>query len=139
MINNQILLKQARKSVKELIKESLERIIIYRKPLIDDGSGNGVMVEDPYGDPEEFEIKCRISHERRQPSKLEDSAAGMSTNLQRFILVDWETNIYENDYFESNDINKAFKIGPVDPLIKFGGITGYQAPLVEGEELSDDT
>lgn len=131
MNNNRLLLKQARDGVKRLIAESPLTKIIYRKALISDGMGGEV--EDPYGDPIQYEIKCRIDHERKFPGNLDVASMGFSTNLARFILVDWETTIYINDILE--EIGKGFKIGAVDPIKKFGGVIAYQAPLIEAERL----
>ena len=39
---------------------------------------------------------------------------------------------YTVDYLKENDIiNGEWKLGPIDPLTKFGGIHGYQAILTE--------
>jgi hypothetical protein len=122
-------LKQARDGVKKIIKESPENIIIIRQPLVDNGFGK--MVPDPFGTPEEHNYKVRISHERRQPGSLTPGSAGFSTNLQRFILTDHLADIERGDIFEA--IGRSWKIGPVDPLKKFGGIIGYQAPLTDAE------
>jgi hypothetical protein len=56
----------------------------------------------------------------------------MSTNLQRFILADYQADIKHVDVFEA--IGRSWKIGPVDPLKKFGGVIGYQAPLTDAAE-----
>jgi hypothetical protein len=134
-LTNKSLLKQARNGLKRLINESPEIILIYRKKLVDDGF-NGC-VEDPFdsGCPPD-EIKCRLSHEQSGPDKLQNAPSGLSTNLLRYITVDHKTTIYEGDTFESEKTRKRYKIGAVDPLIKFGGVYGYQAPLVEAETLS---
>lgn len=134
---NQDLLKQAKRGIIKLIRENLSIIIIYRKALKDDGFGGEI--EDPFAEPTTNKIKCRISHERQGPEKLNNSAVGLSTNLSRYILVDNQTIIYENDSFEEFEIGKAYRIGPVDPLIKFGGIIGYQAPLFEAVRTEDES
>jgi hypothetical protein len=121
------LLKQARNGVKKVINESPENILIVRQPMTDDGFGN--QVPDPFGTPTEHNYKVRISHERGNPSILTDTSAGMSTNLQRFIMADYQADIEYGDVFEA--IGRSWKIGPVDPLKKFGGIIGYQAPLTD--------
>ena len=126
-MNNRLLLKQAREGINRLINENSEIIIIYRKPLIDDGFGG--LVEDPHGDPVPHEIKCRIFHESKMPGNFFPAPSGLSTNLSRAILVEHDVIIFDGDLFEA--IEKRFKIGAVDPLIKFEGVTGYQAPLTE--------
>jgi hypothetical protein len=120
-------LKQARNGVKKVINESPENILIIRQPMTNDGFGN--QVPDPFGTPTEHNYKVRISHERGNPSILTDTSAGMSTNLQRFIMADYQADIEYGDVFEA--IGRSWKIGPVDPLKKFGGIIGYQAPLTD--------
>lgn len=135
-MNNAELLKQARKSVIALIKESPIKITVKRFPLVDDGSGDGTLVPDPYGTPDDYTMTVRISHERRQPANLGSAPAGLSTNLSRFVMVDYKTTIYQGDTFEA--LGKYWEIGPVDPLMKFGGATGYQAPLREAEGMEED-
>lgn len=121
------LLKQSRDGVKKVINESPENILIVRQPMTDDGFGG--QVPDPFGTATEHNYKVRISHERGNPSILTDTSAGMSTNLQRFILADYQTDIKHGDVFEA--IGRSWKIGPVDPLKKFGGVIGYQASLTD--------
>lgn len=130
-MNNKSYLKQARKGIKKHVEENPTIISIFRKPRVEDGFGG--YVESPTGEPDEFIITCRLSHEQQGPDNLKQVPAGLSTNLSRFIIVDYETTIYENDTFEA--IDKNWMIGPVDPLIKFGGTIGYQAPLREAEEI----
>jgi hypothetical protein len=124
------LLKQARDGVKKVINESPENILIVRQPMTPDGFGG--QVPDPFGTATEHNYKVRISHERGNPSILTDTSAGMSTNLQRFILADYQADIKHGDVFEA--IERSWKIGPVDPLKKFGGVIGYQAPLTDAVE-----
>jgi hypothetical protein len=126
-------LNQARRGIKNLINEDFEFVTINRKPMVDDGYGS--KIEDPTGDPVPYEIKCRISHQKKFTDKYNVSPPGMSTNLSRFIFVDFETIIYEGDIFESERIAKSFKIGIVDPLEEYGGIIGYQAPLEEADDM----
>jgi hypothetical protein len=132
-MNQKQRLKQARKGIKFSINESPETGIIYRKSLKSDGFGG--LIEDPFGEEEINIIKYRLSHEKKLPGNYEPSPAGFTSNYQRFILVDYETIIYENDVFESEQAQKRYKIGVVDPLIKFGGVIGYQAPLIEAENI----
>lgn len=121
------LLKQARNGVKKLIEESPETIVIIRQPMKDDGFGG--QVPDPFGTPTEHTYKVRIAHERGNPDMLTDTSAGMSTNLQRHLLADYLTDIKHGDIFEA--LGRSWKIGPVDPLKKFNGVIGYQAPLTD--------
>jgi len=136
-MSNKDFLKQARDGVKRLIKESPTKITINRQALVDDGSGDGTLVPDPFGTPEAVSMTVRLSHERRQAPDFEPVQAGFSTNLARFIMTDYKTEIYRGDYFEA--IDRGWRIGPVDTLIKFGGVVGYQAPLIEAEDNDAST
>lgn len=113
--------------VQRSINESPETIIFWRKPLVDDGCEG--LVVDPFGDPVPYTVKCRLSHERKFPGNYDPAAVGFSTNLARFILSNWNNPLIEDDTFEA--IGKEFRIGAVDILKKFGGIIGFQAPLIE--------
>ena len=114
------------------LEESPEEITVLRKTMISDGFDG--MVIDPYGTEEPHEFKVRLSHEKKFPGNYNPAPGGLSTNLARFILVDHNTLIYDGDMFESS-FGKEYKIGVVDPLIKFNGIIGYQAPLIEAVEM----
>ena len=120
---------QARRAITFKIKENPSYITVQRTGLVDDGFGN--MVPDPFGTPEEKHFKVRISHERAQPEMAQNSSAGLSTNLQRFIIAGYKDEIKEGDVFGHDATAKVYRIGPVDPLEKFGAIIGFQAPLVE--------
>ena len=133
-MNNAALLKQARDGVIANINVSPVVIIIQRMPLINDGFGGEV--PDPFGTITESSYKVRISHERKGPASFDLVDAGLSTNLSRFIFTDYRADIREGDIFEA--IGKNFKIGSVDPLYKYNGIVGYQAPLTEAAEALDD-
>lgn len=130
-------LSQARKGIQFSINESPETIIIYRKPLTDNGFDG--LIENPFGTETAHTIKCRLSHEKKFPGNLDSSSAGFTQNLARFILVNYQTIIYENDIFESALSEKSFKIGPVDPLYKFGGVIGYQASLIEAAPAESES
>lgn len=133
--NNRAFLKQSRDGIKKHIDESPSIITVWRKAMKDDGFGG--TVEDPFSDPSDDTFKARLSHEQKGPELSNEVPPGLSTNLSRFILVDYETTIYEGDYFKDAILNKSYRIGPVDPLVKFGGIIGYQAPLLEAEQNED--
>ena len=126
--NNRMALKQVRKGIIEDINRSPEVIITFRRPFVDNGFGQ--LVPDPTAsqvaqDP----IKCRISHERKNIDLNGPGPAGFSTNLERYILTDYKTQIFEADTFEA--IGREFKIGVVDVLKQFGGVVGYQALLID--------
>lgn len=127
-------LTQRRKAIQDKIKENKTAIITYSKPLIDDGMGG--LIEDPYGTPVADETRyVRLSHEMSTVPKEGTVPAGVSTNLQRFIISDYQTVITEGETFEA--IGKEWRIGPVDTLYASGGIIGYQAPLMEAADLDE--
>lgn len=129
-INRQALIQQ-RNAIKQMIKESPENITIFYKNMVSDGMGGEV--EDPTGTEIQDLILCRLDHERKFPGNYNTAPVGLSTNLARFILTDWETEIFVNGHFSA--IDKEFRIGAVDPIIKYGGIIAYQAPLIEAISL----
>jgi len=126
-VNGQVT--QARRAIAFKIKENPSFITVLRQAMVDDGFGN--QVPDPFGTPEEKHFKVRITHERAQPEMAQNSSAGLSTNLQRFIIAGYKDLIQQGDVFGHEATGKVYRIGPVDPLEKFGAIIGYQAPLVE--------
>lgn len=128
-------LTQRRKAIQNKIKENPTAIITYSKPMVDDWMGG--LVEDPFGTPVAEDTRyVRISHEQGMTvPKNGPVPAGISTNLQRFILSDYQTVITEGETFEA--IGKEWRIGPVDPLYASGGIIGYQAPLMEAADLDE--
>ena len=131
--NNKQHLKQVRKGFIDLINES--PITLYKQvyPMVSDGKGG--MIENPFGTPTNVSIKCRISHERGIiVPKNNTTANGFSTNLERFVQVDYKTTITNGMNLKDFE-GVVYKIGAVDPLIKFGGIYGYQAPLIEGSNV----
>lgn len=134
-VTNRVFLAHARRAVKALINESPESIIIQRQPMADDGFGG--QVPDPFADPVTVNLKVRISHERSQPASLDSTSAGLSTNLQRFIMTDHKADIQAGDVFEA--LGRSWRVGPIDPLMKFGGVTGYQAPLMDAAETEAGT
>ena len=129
---NPQMLKQARDSIKRMIADSPENITIMRKPMIDDGFSG--MVIDPSGTPKPFKMTVRLSHEKKFSGNYNTAPVGLSTNLARYITADYETDIYDGDTFDTS-FGKEYKIGAVDPLIKYDGIIGYQAPLIEAVRI----
>jgi hypothetical protein len=123
-------LKQTRDAQRKIIRENPSRITLSRQPTTTDPI-TGETVQDPTGTPTTHSIWCRITHERRMVADNEQNPAGLSTNLQRMIMTDWENIPQENDTFTWN--GRGYQVGPVDPIWKFGGIVGYQAPLMEAE------
>lgn len=130
------LLSQKRKAITAQINLNPEFIIIYRATMVDDHSGG--MVEDPTGAKTPYNIKCRISHEQSGPDMDDNKSSGLSTNLSRFIMTDYMNIIFKGDQF-TDSYGRSWRIGPVDLLDKFGGVAGYQAPLIEAEEIPETT
>lgn len=86
-----------------------------------------VATTDPWATPVPKKFTGRISHDGAGPFFLTNNPSGISSNLSRYLLVD-----YTVDFLQKNDIlNGQWKILTVDPLSKFGGIHGYQCTLVE--------
>lgn len=125
---------QARRAITFKIKENPSYITISRQAMVDDGFNN--LVPDPFGTPEEKHYKVRVTHERAQPEMAQNSSAGLSTNLQRFIIAGYKDEIKQGDVFAHEATEKVYRIGPVDPLEKFGAIIGYQAPLTEAGDVA---
>lgn len=128
---NQGLLNQKRKGLQAKININPTAIIIYSKPMVDDGFGG--LIENPYGTPIPRNVKCRLSHEQSGPDTEVNAPSGLSTALVRFILTDHNNKIYKDELFEA--LGKGFRIGAVDELNKYGGVIGYQAPLYEAETI----
>lgn len=124
-------LQARREAIKRKIKNNMTAITISRLSLVDDGMGG--MIEGPFGTPVTAPMRVRISHESSAGSvpKKGQVPAGFSTNLSRFILTDYLSEIFEGETFSA--IGKEWVIGSVDPLYASGGIVGYQAPLQEAE------
>ena len=117
---------QARDGIRAQISQNPARVTIYRVKMIDNGFGG--LMPDPLATPEQAKVTVRIAHEALiQVPKLESSPIGLSTNLGRFILADYKTEIQEGDRL--NYIGYGWEIGVVDPLVYGEKIIGYQAPL----------
>lgn len=133
-MNNRELLKQARAGFKAIISENKDAVIIFRQPLVDDLFGG--LTEDPTGTPVGVVIPCRISHEAKGPQEQQNAPAGTVNNMTRFISVCYNIEINQKETFES--IGHLWEIGKVDPLKKFGGVIGYQAPLIERGIITEE-
>lgn len=133
MSGNASALKQALAGIAAKIQENPTTIIILRQPMVDDGFGG--TIPDPFGTATENVYTVRLSHERSQVPENEPVPAGLSTNLQRFILTDHLADIRQDDVFDA--LGRSWKIGPVDPLYAYGGVKGYQAPLLEAAPVPE--
>jgi hypothetical protein len=127
-------LDQARRGIIYQISENPTAIIIFRKPVVEDGFEG--YVEDPNGTPVPFNIVGRISKEVRGPEGFKPNAVGLSTAGSWFLLVDWNTVIYKDDTFEARDRN--WRIGPVTQIKQYGGVIAYEAPLIEAEIIEGE-
>ncbi len=135
---------QARDAIRAQIDRNPARVTIQRQQLVDDGYGG--QIPDPLGVPDTFPVKVRVAHEASSVPELSGAPTGMSTNLSRFILADYRTEIKEGDRF--NYLGYGWEVGFVDPLQYEGKIIGYQAPLkmadpfpepyIEEEENGED-
>ena len=124
------ILTQARSGFKDLISINKQKITLERKPYATDPI-TGDPVIDPTATPVEYKIYARLTHERIAVPTNQARPSGLSTNLQRFIICDYQTTIQEHDLF--NFGSKRFEIGPVDTVEVCGEIIGYQAPLTEAK------
>lgn len=117
---------QARKGIIAQIKLNPARVKFHRLKMVDNGFGG--LIPDPLGEADTFDATVRVAHEALVTvPELKDSPIGRSTNLGRFILADYRTEIHEGDRF--NYIGYGWEIGFVDPLVYGEQIIGYQAPL----------
>lgn len=126
-------LKQLRKGFQDDINISKVLITLKRSPMTTDPI-TGDQVRDPEGVKTEHENYGRITHERSNPPHNRETPAGLSTNLNRMLMNDWLNMPYEFDVFDWE--GKTWEVGPVDPIIKFGGVVGYQSPLKEANEIT---
>ena len=124
---------QAREGIRSQIALNKSAVVVARARMTDDGFGN--LVEDPLNPIERHRITCRISHEQSGPTLLASSPAGFTSNLSRYILVSYTTDIKEGDIFVWH--SKGYEIGPVDPLYYNDAIIGYQAPLKESDNANE--
>lgn len=116
-----MLLKQARRGQTALVSEN-------RQTMSVEISGDPA---DPWSAATTKEFSGRISHERSGPVDLAPGTAGLSTNLVRFLSVEYTVDFLIVGSLITDQNGKKWKLGPVDPLEKFGGIYGYQIPLEE--------
>lgn len=131
-MNNANLLRQARKAIMQKIALSPSVINMITTPLVSDGFGG--TIPDPFGVPTSVSKTVRISHQRSQVPENETKNTGLSTNLSRFVLSDYKTLLTEGCEISSY-AGKKYKIGVVDTLENYGGIIGYEAPLIEGSNV----
>lgn len=127
MPGNTICLKQSREMIQRLIDENPSIISIWEKATMLNGKGDVVI--NPNAPSIEVKIKCRISHEVAGTFTIGNVQGALTSNLGRYILTNYKTKIISNTSFDA--IDDKWRIGKVDPLWKFKGVIGYQAPLIQ--------
>ena len=118
-------LKQARKGQTALVNTDRQNlnVSVSGDPTIPKGwPGNSPTVKSFTG---------RIAHERSIVPDLNPGTAGLSTNLQRFLSVEYNVDSLQKGDIITDQNSKQWKLGAVDPLERFGGIFGYVASLTE--------
>lgn len=121
-------LKQLRKGFQAAINLNKSRIVLMRFPTMTDPI-TGETVRNQAGTKTSYPIYARIAHEREQVPINMETPAGLSTNLSRFIITDYNQAPVEHDTFTWQ--GKDWEVGPVDEVVIFGSVIGYQAPLKE--------
>lgn len=116
-----MLLKQARKGYKKMIDEN-------RQVLIVTIPGDPT---DPWSVTTTPDFTGRIAHEQSGPFNPTAGTAGVSTNLSRFLCVEYDVDFLAVGQIITDQDSKDWKLGAIDPLSKFKGIHGYQVPLEE--------
>ena len=114
-------LKQARKGQTALVNANRQdlSIVIAGDPA------------DPWSATTPGTFSGSISHERSIVPELNPSGAGLSTNLQRFLSVEYDVDFLKKGDIITDQNSKQWKLGAVDPLESFGGIHGYVSSLTE--------
>lgn len=120
-------LREKRKAFESKIRENPTDITLSRKAMADDGFGG--QVEDPFGAVTQIVLTVRIFRKRGIAVDLKGSPNGFSTSLERALQTKHDAIVYEGETFSA--LGKSFVVGPVDPIVAFGGIVGYQADLKE--------
>jgi hypothetical protein len=117
------LLEQSRQGWRLNIEADPTTIIIYRKPIKDNGFGK--MIPDPFGSPVPISQKVRISYESE--AKDGKGPAGITERLNRYIFCDWKGDIQRGDLFTANGV--SYEIGIIDTVRQNKGLVGFRAPL----------
>ncbi len=121
-----------RDAITALVDESPIIAVASRKKFVPDGFGG--MTADPYGTPQEYQVRFRIAHDRKQPPEVgSQNGEFYTTDYNRIATWEWDTEIKEGDVYKDPDIQRQFTFGRVDILRKFGGIVGFQASVQESE------
>ena len=124
---NRTMLTQVRSGVTAKIGLDPTAVTISRLPLTD--GGFDTCIEDPTGTAVPYKCTVRISHDSKGPADYQSSPNGFSTNLFRYVLADYTSDLHEGDRIAWQ--SKVFMVGPIDPLTFMGEVIGYQASLKE--------
>jgi len=119
---------QIKSGIKKAIAQNRFRVILKRFPTMTDPI-TGETIRNQAGTKTSHPIYCRIAHERAQVPANNETPAGLSTNLNRFIITDHNQSPVEHDTFTWQ--GKDWEVGPVDPVRIKGQVIEYQAPLKE--------
>lgn len=122
---------QEREHIMRHVADNKSIVLVYRKAMVDDGFGG--TVENPYDSGTPTTLKCRLFLDKRGPEGYEGNSIGLDAFGSWGILSDYKNEIFENDTFEAR--GRRYRIGVVTELNRFGGIVGYQAPLIEAKEV----
>lgn len=123
--NNRMLLAQARMGIAVEIDQSPDVGVVQRIAFVPDGFGG--MIADPTGAFTPVSVRLRVSHERRGVNEAQPVPAGLDTALSLWILWKHTDNIRQDEAITVR--GRLFKVGAIDPLMKFEGVQAYQAPL----------
>lgn len=125
------LLSQARKMIDLKVNINPITITTTTYPTKTDPFDSTKTIPDYSATPIETNIRCRLSHENKGPFEITGNSVGMSTNLGRFVISNYQNPLTEGSLF--TELGIQWRIGAVDTLKKFEGILGYQAPVYEAE------
>jgi hypothetical protein len=118
-------LKQERDSIKQNILSNPSIVTWATPEMIDNGYGQ--MIPDPSGSSVDHKERVRLSHEKSGVNTNEETPAGLGTSYSLFVLAAYNSKITKGITIMAN--GSKYNVGTVDTLRKFGGVTGYQAPL----------
>lgn len=131
-VNNRMMLGQMREAFAFHIAQSPDTVSIRRRPLVPDGFGG--MVTDPFGATTVVTMVARLAHERFGVQDQQVQPVGLDTAMSLFIIWPWDLTVNENEIIEAR--GRLFKVGVPDALKKFGGIQGWQAPLIPAGDVA---
>jgi hypothetical protein len=127
------LLDQAREAWQRTIDENSESITFHRKAQVSDGFDG--TVDNPFGAETAIIEKVRLSHD----AAIADGAGpgGIAEHLNRYLMLSHKSTIARNDVFDA--IGKKWRVLSVDKIVKFHGIIGFRAPVIEAVSMEANT